>query len=1288
MSKVTWTKEQEQVINLRDRNILVSAAAGSGKTAVLVQRIITMITDEKRPVDVDHLLIVTFTKAAASEMRERILRAVDDRLKEEPDNKRLQKQIALIPAAQIMTIDAFCQSIIKNYFNTIDMDPSFRVGQEGELKLIKADVMSELLERYYEELPEGFVELLEGYASGKTDEVIEELVYRLYDFSVSYPWPEEWLRDTLSSVRIESLEEMEQSEWMKQLLGYLKRILSDYCETIHEMVKICEEPDGPYMYAPRLLKEQKMLEKLLEASTYQEYYQGFLGLTFDRLSSKKDTSINGEKREQVKNSRDKLKKALQKLKEQFFFQAPEDMLSDIKKTKVSMEALIDLTIQFSREFKKKKEEKGIIDFSDMEHFALDILVNKNPATGEILPTQVALELMEYYEEILIDEYQDSNLVQETLLNSISKERIGRPNVFMVGDVKQSIYKFRMARPELFMQKYHDYSLEDSQYQKINLYQNFRSRREVLEPVNFIFRQIMQEKLGGIVYNEEASLHVGAKYPDTERTSASTEVLIVGETGALSEEDVALIEQQLGKAAEEGDEADTTLEETESGAEESPLTEFTIRELEAKAIARRIKEIIDPENGLLLKSNEVDDKGEPLQRRARLSDIVILLRSMTGWAEVFVDVLLAEGINAYADTQSGYYNTLEIRTILNLLKVLDNPRQEIPLAAVLHSPIFGLTSEELALLRIGKKEKELYDNVVEYEENGDNETLKKKVTYFLTFFRKYRKVLSYSTVYELIQNIVEETNYYYFIQAMPAGERRVANVEMLIRLAVDFESSSYSGLFDFNRYIEKLHKYEIDQGEASTDSEYDNAVRIMSIHKSKGLEFPVVFVSGMGKAWNNQDATGKVVLHADYGIGPDYLDTNLRVKTPTLMKKVIAKSIMLENEAEELRILYVALTRAKEKLILTGYQKNLEEKIKELHVFDPEQKVLSYEKLTVAKSYLDWVEEALKAHPAMYLATDAMLFDYSQYPEKRELAKKLITGQEKLLEQVPIEVSFVNVMDLVQQEVVEAVTRNITREMLEHYDTSKVYDKDIRTQLEERLAYIYPYEEDTKIVGKVTVSDLKKLSQESEEEDSLSLVPLNLNELPEENFVPTLPAFIREGEREEGARLAANEVGTLYHRVLEVINFVAVKDQETLRKELETLVNRQILSEEELAIIKPEKLLHFLLSPLGRRAAKAQSEKKLYREQQFVMGKAASDLYERYESEEMILVQGIIDAFFIEDESIVLWDYKTDRVSSKSQLIKRYQSQLHYYKEVLKRQLHREVKEVYIYSLHLEEAIRL
>lgn len=1288
MSKVTWTKEQEQVIHLRDRNILVSAAAGSGKTAVLVQRIITMITDEERPVDVDHLLIVTFTKAAASEMKERILRAVDDRLKEEPDNKRLQKQIALIPAAQIMTIDAFCQSIIKNYFNTIDMDPSFRVGQEGELELIKADVMSELLERYYEELPEGFVELIESYASGKTDDVIEGLVYRLYNFSVSYPWPEEWLQNNLAAFQIETLEEMEQTEWMKQLLSYLGFILSDYCETIREMVAVCEEPDGPYMYAPLLLKEEKMLRELNKAATYQEYYEGFENLNFDRLPSKRDTSVNGDKREQVKTIRDTLKKVLQKLKEQFFFQAPENMLSDIKKTRVSMEALIDLTIQFSREYRKKKEEKGIIDFSDMEHNALNILVNKNPETGEIEPTQVALELMEYYEEILIDEYQDSNLVQETLLNSISKERLGRPNVFMVGDVKQSIYKFRMARPELFMEKYHDYTIEDSKYQKINLYQNFRSRREVLEPVNFIFQQIMQEKLGGIVYNDDVALHVGAKFPKEERTSTSTELMIVGEMGELTDEELALIEQRLGVTEEENDESDTPLEETGFGTEESPLTEYTTRELEAKAVARRIKEIIDPKTGLLLKSNEVDEKGEPILRIARLSDIVILFRSMTSWAEVFVDVLLAEGINAYAETQSGYYSTLEIRTILNLLQVLDNPRQEIPLAAVLHSPIFGMTSEEMALLRIGQKEKELYDNVIQYEQDGENETLRQKVVHFLHFFRKYRKELSHSTVYELIQNIVEETNYYYFIQAMPAGERRVANVEMLIRQAVDFESSSYSGLFDFNRYIEKLHKYEIDQGEASTDSEYDNAVRIMSIHKSKGLEFPVVFVSGMGKVWNNQDATGKVALHADYGLGPDYIDVKLRVKTPTIMKKVIAKSIMLENEAEELRILYVALTRAKEKLILTGYQKKLEEKIEKLHVFDPKQRNLSFERLTSARSYLDWVEEALQAHPAMYLATDRMLYDYSLYPEQRELAEKLAKAQENFMEQYPLKVSFVNVMDLVQQEVVEAVTRNLTREMLENYDTSKVYDKNLRSQLEEKLAYTYPYEEDTKIAGKVTVSELKKLSQESEEEDSLSLVPLDLKELPEDTFIPTVPAFIREVEKEEGAELAANEVGTLYHNILEVINFAAVTDQETLTKELEALVNRQVLSEEELAIIKPEKLLHFILSPLGRRAAKAQLDKKLYREQQFVMGKPASDIHERYHSEEMILVQGIIDAFLIEEEDIVLWDYKTDHVGSKSQLVKRYQSQLHYYKEVLERQLHRKVKEVYIYSLHLGEVIEI
>ncbi len=1289
MSKVKWTKEQQQVIELRDRNILVSAAAGSGKTAVLVQRIITMITDEERPVDVDHLLIVTFTRAAASEMKERILKAVDERLQIEPDNKRLQKQIALIPVAQIMTIDAFCQYVVRSYFNTIDIDPSFRVGQEGELDLLKADVLGEVLEKNYEELPEGFVELVESYAGGKSDTMIEDLVNRLYNFSVSYPWPEEWLRKNSHTFEVESVDDMERADWMQGLLTYLELILQVYCEKIDTLVDICEEPDGPHVYVELLQKEQKMLQKLKEAKTYQEYYEGFYALEFGRLPSKKDPTIDAEKREQVKNERDKIKKGLQNLQAQFFFQSPEEMLKDMQKTRASMEALIELTIEFSAAYRKKKEEKGVIDFSDMEHYALNILVSKDEETGEVVPSSVALELMEYYDEILIDEYQDSNYVQETILTSISRERLGEPNVFMVGDVKQSIYKFRMARPELFMEKYETYSIEDSKHQKINLHKNFRSRREVLDPVNFIFEQIMQNRLGGITYDESAALHVGADYPVAERSASNTELLVVGETGSLSDEDVELINKQFNKREEDGEEqVHGEVEETAITEDDSPLSDYTTKELEAKAVARRIKELLDPDNGLLIRSNEVGEDGQPLLRPVKLSDMVILFRSMTGWAEVFIDVLLAEGINAYADTQSGYYSTLEIRTILNLLQVLDNPRQEIPLAAVLHSPIFGLTSEELAILRIDHKKMELYDNLLVYSKDGDEESIRGKVLRFLDFFNKYRKQLSHTTIFELIQSIVEDTNYYYFIEAMPAGERRVANVEMLIRQAVDFESSSYSGLFDFNRYIEKLHKYEIDRGEASTDSEYDNAIRIMSIHKSKGLEFPVVFVSGMGKSWNNQDANSKVVLHADYGLGPECIDTKLRVKSPTLIKKIIGRNIILENEAEELRILYVALTRAKEKLIMTGYQKGLEKKLSELATYLPKQELLSYDKLTGAKSYLEWVEEALKAHPALFLGADSMLYDYTAEPERAELAKKILEANQTIMQKVPFKVSFIDVMKLVQQEVVETVRRGLTKEELLQFDETQSFDGELKNLLEEKLAYQYPYTEDTRIAGKVTVSELKKLSQETEEEDSISLVPLTLTELEEDNFIPTIPAFMRQEEQEEGVELAANEVGTLYHHILELLDFTAVTDEATLEEQLTDFIQREVLSTQELSIIKRKKLLQFVLSPLGARASKALEKGKLYREQQFVMGQPASSIHERYKSEEMILVQGIIDAFLIEEDGIVLWDYKTDHVANGSQLVKRYSTQLYYYREALERQLHQKVKEIYIYSLHLDKAIPL
>lgn len=1224
--EMNWTVEQQKVIDLRNRNILVSAAAGSGKTAVLVERIITMITEGAQPIDIDKLLVVTFTKAAAAEMKERVGMALEKKALEMPDNVHLQKQMTLIHSAHITTIHSFCQNVIRNYFHTIDLDPAFRVADEAELKLLKSGVIEEMLEECYEAGDENFLEFTEMYASGKTDQMIEELILQLYQFSMSYPWPDEWLLGRCTLFEIVSVEEMEEADWMHSLLNYIKMMLKDTESMVEDAVHICTEPGGPYTYLAALDSDRDMIKQLGKASSYREYHNLLNEISFARLSAKRDAAILEEKKNQVKAIRDTIKKTLSDLNKNYFFQSEEEMLKDIMGSKTAMNVLIDLTLKFANMYGKKKEEKNLVDFNDLEHFALNILVKREGQETE--PTPAALDLSEEYEEILIDEYQDSNLVQETLLNAISREKFGRPNVFMVGDVKQSIYKFRLARPELFMKKYDEYSTEDSQYQRIALHQNFRSRGVVLAPINFIFEQIMGRGLGGIEYNEEAALHVGADYGEEEQVSLSSELILVSEEEAL-----------------------------EDSAKE---TEYTGKELEARAIAHRIKELIHQDTGLMVK-----DKGGT--RRARGQDIVILLRTMANWSEIFVDTLMAEGIPAYSDTQSGYFQTIEIQTILNLLRIIDNPRQDIPLTAILHSPIVGLDSNGLAKIRAYDKGLEIYDVMLKYayEKELQGEEIQTKLLHLLFILEKYRKVVSYTPIHELIELIVEDTGYYNYVSAMPGGERRTANLEMLVQKAISFESTSYIGLFNFIRYIEKLHKYEVDFGEVSISGGNENSVRIMSIHKSKGLEFPIVFVAGMSKQFNNQDSRSRLVIHPDLGLGPDFVDYRLRIKSPTLIKKVMQKKLILENLSEELRVLYVALTRAKEKLIMTGTVKSLSDKLEKWNEVKSQQKtMLTFQKLTTAGNFLDWVVPALIRQSAF----EAVLKEYNQFQDETNPLYHRA---------VPIEIRVIGIMEMTGEEVTKQIEREVYQEELLHFDTEEVFDQTIHEEIEKRLTYRYPYENSMKLPGKMTVSELKKLGQ---------MEPVEIEETQRLEETSIVPKFLR-GETE----IKATDRGSIYHKVLERMSMERVSDRKDIDSEIERLVNSGIITKEESSLLWVDKIEHFIHSNLAGRMRAADKQGKLYKEQQFVFGLKANEINKDVVSDELVLVQGIIDVYFEEEGELVLMDYKTDRIpqgETEEFLVNRYGVQLDYYEKALEQMTGKKVKERLIYSFGMEKEIRL
>ncbi|MDD5934217.1 MAG: helicase-exonuclease AddAB subunit AddA [Clostridiales bacterium] len=1217
MANMTWTEQQRKVIDVRNRNILVSAAAGSGKTAVLVERIIEKITSKENPINIDQLLIVTFTKAAAGEMRERIGKAIEKKVLEEPDNTHLQKQMTLLYNAQITTIDSFCLYVIRNYFHTIDLDPSFRIADEAELTLLRSDVIAELLEERYEEGNEEFLNFVECYSASKSDEPIEDLILKLYQFSMSYPYPEEWLSKRIEDFEITTLKELNESEWMKDLIYRIKLLLNDARRINQEALSICVSPNGPEQYMQALTADQEILDSLYNITSYEGYYEALGNLSFARLSTKKVPDVDEEKKELVKNLRNQCKDLLKDLSEDYFYQSPEEMIADMTKVAKPMAVLIDLVQAFSVKLREAKEESNLVDFSDLEHFALQILVDHSD--GGTTPTGAANDLSEQFEEIMIDEYQDSNLVQEYILTSISRERKGQPNLFMVGDVKQSIYKFRLARPELFMEKYNTYTEEDSKAQKIELSKNFRSRDEVLSSVNHIFHKIMRESLGGIEYTDKVALYTGASFPEQEEPKSNqTELILVN----------------------------MNMDDTELSEEENETAELTNREVEARAIAAKIKQMMKEEfqvtsNGTL--------------RKMRYSDIVILLRTMSNWSETFVEQLLAEGIPCYSDTQTGYFQTLEVKTILNYLRVLDNPKQDIPMMAVLYSPIGKLTSTELGLLRTSVPLREhdgkpcsLYD-AARYCLKSDNNILAAKLTLFFERYDLLRAKCDYLSVHELIQEIYQVTGYDLYVYAMPGGEQRRSNLNMLISHAVTFEQSSYHGLFQFIRYVERLLKYEIDYGEASSVSENDNAVRIMSIHKSKGLEFPVVFLGGMGKTFNNMDAREKIVFHPDYGIGPECIDVVTRTKIPTLMKRAIQKKLVLDNLGEELRILYVALTRAKEKLIMIGTVKDAEKELQKWgQTSSISEEQMMYQTLAKATNYFSFVGPASINDKTIALST-IQLTQLESLEEEKQIG---LTKKEE---------------DLSAENFVESK------------------NEELRKKLMERLDYEYPYKKQANLPIKTTVSELKKLGDDVD--DELTAV---LREIQEETTAlvmeePTIPAFLKQETELKGANR-----GTLIHKILECIEFNKVHTYDHLKCLVDNLITDGILEEGDIKRISLRQLVPFLQSPICERIRIAEAEHKFYKEQQFVIGIEANFIQDDYQGEDIVLIQGVIDAFFEEDDGFVLLDYKTDRIEEGEEdvLVKRYHKQLDYYAVAIERMYNKPIKEKLIYSFALQKTIGL
>ena len=1288
-----FTPEQQRVIELHNSNILVSAAAGSGKTAVLVERIIRMICDGEHPADIDRLLIVTFTNAAAAEMRERIAAGITARLETDPGNEHIQKQSALLHNAQITTIDSFSLFLIRNHFNEIGLDPDFRVADEGEIKLLQQEVLAQLLEDAYAGnfVPEEALTSREGYGNegtvpemealeqfhacveyfcpGGRESVLEQHILNLSRYAGSFPWPAEWLEERKNDYAAGDMEALVCSDYGQYLTERVNRTVEGCLEKLREVKRLCELPDGPYMYGELTEAEIEQLERLTSCKDLEEQAAKIPAVTFARLPSKKDDSVDPAKRELAKAIRNSVKDTLNDLSESYFKTPLELAVEQGKACREPLRILLDLVLEFDRRLLATKQERHLIDFSDMEHYALQILlkrekVEESGGTGtdrtetkyRIVPSDVAMEYRQYFQEILIDEYQDSNLVQEYLLSTISGEEEGRYNRFMVGDVKQSIYKFRLARPELFLEKYDTYQ-ETGDLCRIDLAKNFRSRIQVVDAVNDVFSRIMSREIGGIAYDDKAALYPGAVYPAQEDPAYGSELLLIRKPEKGEREESGIGEQHAEGAG--------------------VLVDYdNVRQLEALAIAARIKQ--------LKGSLKVMEKSTGELRPVRYSDMVILLRTTSGWDEEFKKILEQQGIPVYITSKTGYFGALEVQELLQFLRVLDNPRQDIPLFGVMQSVFGGFTQEEIAQIRSGgeghsRKRMTLYEALKEVaqsgrtveegeeisagESAGEEAELSQKADTFLQRIGHYRDLTPFTSIRDLLQRILDDYDYLNYVTALPAGSKRRANVEMLLTKASAFEKTSYFGLFHFIRYMEQLEKYDVDYGEADTLDENADVVRIMSIHKSKGLEFPVVFVSGLSKRFNMQDANQSLIVDMDLGVAVDYVDSVRRIKNKTLRRAVLSAKMKEDNLAEELRVLYVALTRAREKLILTAVLDKADEKWELAQMTGQER--LTYLDFCEAGSYMDFLLP--------------------------------------ILPQTGIAVKTLRTEDLAVEELREQLRMGDRREQLRLIacgETTLTGDPEENERklmhLRERFAYQYPHPGLQKLYTKTTVSELKIAAMAEKDEAAF-------HTFEEKEVVPYIPGFRREQEKVSGAVR-----GNAFHRTMELLDFTYLftesglftgcpnnyeeyrrgLDKNRLQNRLEEFLQRETISlrltEEYAKAVSLPKILNFLEQELAYRMWRAQEQGLLYREQPFVLGIDAKRLDPDLPEGEKVLIQGIIDVFFIEDGEIVLLDYKTDVIDSLEALWNRYNVQIQYYEEALTKLMQMPVKERILYSFYLEK----
>lgn len=1301
MSSVKWTNEQLDAITAKDCNLLVAAAAGAGKTAVLVERIIRKITDEKNPIDIDRLLIMTFTNAAASEMREKISQAVSKVLDENPESRLIHRQMALLGKASITTIHSFCKDVIKANFHVIDIDPNFRIADETESTLMKLEALNDLFEAQYEkESNEEFMRLLESYGGNRDDQRLMDMVLELYTFIQSSPWPEEWLNQNTEILKAEGINDFGDTIWGKVLLNNAEIELTGMKDMLERSVEIIKNAKGLENYLPiyqedlaNIMDHLSIIKNEISDNKWNMLCESLSNNEFARLKSA-SRDADKDKQEEVKAIRNDVKERIKKLKNNTISNNSEELLRDVRELYPQMKCLSELASGLSTLYLEKKKKKSVMDFNDLEHYCVEILTQRTE-DGSIKPSDTALAYREKFHEIMVDEYQDSNLVQEIIINMVSRVDENKPNIFMVGDVKQSIYKFRQARPELFMEKYNTYSDQpDALFTKILLFKNFRSRKTVIDAVNYLFRQIMSFNAGELDYTKKEELNPGANYDENMADNAicagSTEILLMEmkDSGKKDLVDTENIENA-------GDESNSEIDEEILDKIQS----------EARMLAQRIITLLNPdEDG---KVYSIYDKERKEYRRADYRDIVILLRTTKNWSDVFSEELALSGIPVFADAGEGFFKTVEIEVMLSLLQIIDNPLQDIPLLSVLRSPIFSFTTDELTDIRLINRGNNLFYGIEKQAESGNQ-----KAEQFLHSLARWRDTSRYLPIDQLINMLYDETGYYMTVGAMPAGEQRQANLRILFDRAKQFEETSYKGLFNFITFIDRLKTSKSDMGSAKILSENDNVVRIMSIHKSKGLEFPIVFLSGCGKRFNLQDTNKSILLHQDLGFGPDVVDLEKRLSWSTAAKEALKEKTTTETLSEEMRILYVALTRAREKLIITGSVNDAQKSLKKwsMAAGSKEEKIPDYEVLK-GRTFLDWICPAVLRHKNFDgLRTlnetesefnGALIEDDSVWHVDLWNSNNVRINKEEREIQ---DYDFINWLDSLSADCGDTNKRENKNDIVDEFNreindgvNSAVKDErktKLEAEIDRRLAWEYKYLAASKIPAKVSVTELKRRFSVQSQEEGI--------------FIPGFltPSIKKPLFLEEKKGLTSSQKGTIIHFVMQSLDFSVLRTitghsdigtqnkldySSVIEKHINNMVSKDLLSKTQADSVDISMINGLLNSQLGIRMLKAD---KLNREIPFNMQIPVEEIIKDKKEDnlqgETVLLQGVIDCYFEENSELILVDYKTDNVpeGKEDTILKRYKLQMDYYKRALENITGKKVKERFIYLFRSSKTLEI